>query len=57
MVLTKAEKEALKEKFDNPSKKVLCPRCGAELQYIERGNSVAAECPTEKCIFAGVRGL
>ena len=57
MELTKIEKAALREKLENPEKKVLCPRCGEELVYLTRGASQIAKCPTENCIFAGVRGI
>ncbi len=51
------EKEALKEKLNNPEKKVKCPRCGNEIIYEKRGNSVAVECKTDGCIYGGIRGL
>ena len=57
MELTEKEKAALMEKLDHPNKEVLCPRCGEPLAYVERGNSVSAECPREGCIFAGIRGI
>ena len=49
--------EALWEKMKNPSKLVKCPRCGNEILYIERGNSIAVECKTQDCIHGGIRGI
>ena len=57
MVLTEEEKKALREKRDNPQQLVKCPRCGNEIIYEVRGNSVAVECKTPKCIYGGIRGL
>ena len=57
MVMTEAEKNALYEKYDHPEKNVKCPRCGNEIIYEKRGNSIAVECKTPKCIFGGLRGL
>ena len=57
MVMNKKEKDALNEKLNNPTKKVICPRCGSELIYEVRGNSIAVECPTKNCIYGGLRGL
>lgn len=51
------EKKALQEKLNNPDKKVICPRCGNEIMYENRGNSTAIFCKTPKCIFGGIRGL
>ena len=48
---------ALEEKLEIPDKTILCPRCGNEITYEERGNSIAVECKTEGCIFGGLRGL
>jgi ribosomal protein S27AE len=49
--------EALREKLDNPRKTVKCPRCGNEIIYVERGNSIVVECKTQDCISGGIRGL
>ena len=57
MILTEKEKEALYEKWDHPERKVICPRCGKELVYEERGASLYVGCKTPKCIFTGVRGI
>lgn len=57
MVMNNEEKRALRRKFDNPEAKVLCPRCGNEIIYEKRGNSIAVECKTPKCIYGGMRGL
>ncbi len=55
--MTDLEKQALKEKLENPTREVRCPRCGNKIVYEKRGNSVAVECKTIGCIFGGVRGL
>ena len=57
MVMNDKEKAALKEKMENPDKYVKCPRCGNEIIYEIRGNSIAVECKTPTCIFGGVRGI
>ena len=57
MELSKEEREALYEKWDNPNKKVICPRCGNEIVYEERGASLFVGCKTPKCIFTGLRGI
>lgn len=57
MVLTENEKKILFEKWEHPERKVLCPRCGKELVYEQRGNSLFVGCKTPKCIFTGERGL
>lgn len=57
MVMTEKEQNALQEKLYNPTKYVKCPRCGNEIIYEERGNSIAVECKSPKCIYGGIRGL
>lgn len=57
MVLTEKEKKALFDKWNNPDKTVLCPRCGKELVYEQRGASLFVGCKTKNCIFTGIRGL
>lgn len=57
MVLNDKEKEAIQKKMDNPDDKVDCPRCGSELEYFERGNSIAIICKTKGCICGGLRGI
>lgn len=54
---TAADWGALDEKLNDPQRHVICPRCGKEIIYNERGNSIAVECETKDCIFGGVRGL
>lgn len=54
---TEADWAALRAKIDNPQEKVICPRCGKELEFKDYGSSYGAECPTEGCIFGGVRGI
>ena len=55
--MTEKDYEVLHEKLDNPEKIVYCPRCGNEIIYEKRGNSIAVECKTPKCIYGGIRGL
>lgn len=57
MVMNDMERKALTEKMNDPKKTVYCPRCGNEIIYEQRGNSIAVECKTPKCIFGGIRGL
>lgn len=57
MVMNKSETEAIKDKLNNPEKNVKCPRCGNEIIYEKRGNSIAVECKTKNCIYGGIRGL
>ena len=57
VTMTKKEYEALWEKLDHPEKKVICPRCGNEIIYEIRGNSIAVECKSPNCIYGGIRGL
>jgi UDP-N-acetylmuramyl tripeptide synthase len=54
---TEVEWDALDEKLENPTETVICPRCGNEIAYEERGNSMYVHCMTAGCIFGGVRGL
>ena len=56
-MMNEKERNALDEKLNNPEKKVICPRCGNEIVYEKRGNSIAVECKTKKCIYGGLRGL
>ena len=49
--------KVLDEKMNNPDKKVICPRCGNEIIYEKRGNSIAVECKTKDCIYGGIRGF
>ncbi len=51
------ENKALDEKENNPNKKVICPRCGKELQYRDFGNSYEVKCPTEGCLKSVFRGI
>ena len=54
---TEAEWDALDEKMETPTEKVICPRCGNEILYYEYGNSISVKCATKGCIFGGIRGL
>ena len=56
MILTEKEKMALRVKMENPDKRVVYPRCGAEIIYEEHGNSIVVECSTKGCIYGGLRG-
>jgi hypothetical protein len=44
-------------KANAPNVDLTCPRCGNEIGYEERGNSISVHCLTEGCIFGGIRGL
>ena len=57
MVMSDKEMNALQEKLNNPDSDVKCPRCGNNIIYEERGNSIAVECLTPNCIYGGIRGL
>lgn len=57
ITMTKKDYDVLDIKLNNPDKKVLCPRCGNEIIYEKRGNSIAVECKTPDCIHGGIRGL
>jgi hypothetical protein len=57
LFISKKEYEALDEKLNNPEKTVKCPRCGNDIIYEKRGNSIAVECKTKNCIYGGIRGL
>ena len=43
VTMSEQEYEVLEEKLNNPEKKVICPRCGNEIIYEKRGNSIAVE--------------
>ena len=55
--MNKKDYDVLEEKLENPDKAVKCPRCGNEIVYEKRGNSIAVECKTKGCIYGGIRGL
>lgn len=57
MLMNESEKKTLREKLENPKKIVKCPRCGSEIIYEKRGNSIAVECTKRNCIYSGIRGL
>ncbi len=57
MDMTKAEKEALIKKMDNPEIKVACPRCGKNIIYKKIGNSIIVKCESDNCIEGSLRGL
>ena len=57
MDMTNREKEALWYKMDHPDESVKCPRCGGEILYVTRGNSISIECEKDDCIFGGIRGI
>lgn len=56
-MMTEKDYKVLDEKLNNPRKVVKCPRCGNEIIYEKRGNSIAVECRTKNCIYGGIRGL
>lgn len=51
------EIQALNDKFDNPDKEIICPRCGKALLFRVVGNSCEVWCPTQGCLYDGMRGL
>ena len=55
--MTEAEKKAVCDKLFNPEKRVICPRCGNEIDWREHGNSAIAYCKTPNCISGTIRGL
>lgn len=57
VTMNKKDYDVLEEKLENPDKAVKCPRCGNEIVYEKRGNSIAVECKTKGCIYGGIRGL
>ena len=57
VTMTEKDYDILEMKLNNPEKKVICPRCGNEIIYKKRGNSIAVECRTRGCIRGGIRGL
>ncbi|MEE1503246.1 MAG: hypothetical protein UGF89_03240 [Acutalibacteraceae bacterium] len=57
VVMNEKDYEALDKKLNNPEETVKCPRCGNDIIYEKKGNSVAVECKTHNCIFGGIRGL
>lgn len=59
MVIKFSEEElnALEKKALEPSKRVICPRCGKELIFKEFGKSYQVKCPTEGCIIENCRGI
>ena len=54
---TSGEWDALDKKINNPTAKVICPRCGKEIAYEEVGNSISVKCVSTGCIFGGIRGV
>ena len=57
MVLNEKEKEAIKKKMEKPNTDVVCPRCGEKLKYEDLPSAISVWCPTEGCIFGGLRGI
>ena len=51
------DKNALMQKAKNPESDVVCPRCGAPLQYREVNASYEVKCKTTDCLKMTVRGL
>ena len=54
---TDDEIRAMREKRLHPQARVLCPRCGKELQYREVENSCEVKCQTKDCVKMTVRGI
>lgn len=57
MAFKEVEKKALREKFENTGKKVVCPNCGALLQYRSFDTAEEVFCPTKGCLRAAIRGI
>lgn len=59
MVIKYADKEieALDKKLNNPTGKIICPRCGKQLLFIEHQSSCTVKCETEGCLEGTVRGI
>ncbi len=57
VTMNEKDYKVLDEKLKNPDKVVKCPRCGNDIIYEKRGNSIAVECKTKGCIYGGIRGL
>lgn len=57
VMMTKEDHDVLAYKLEHPDEVVICPRCGNEIIYEKRGNSIAVECKTPNCIYGGIRGL
>ena len=57
VMMTEKDYKVLDDKLKHPNKAVTCPRCGNEIIYEKRGNSIAVECKTHGCIYGGIRGL
>lgn len=53
----KEEWAALEEKIMHPEKKVICPRCGKELNAKVAGNSMQVKCKTANCLVETIRGI
>lgn len=49
--------DALSRKLEQPAAKVVCPRCGKEIQFKRIDRSISVKCSSEGCLFGGVRGL
>ena len=57
MELKKREIDILQDKLYNPNKKVLCPKCGAELLYEEYPSASRVLCPREVDVEIVARGI
>jgi hypothetical protein len=51
------ERQALRDKLNSPDKEIICPRCGAVLIFRQIGNSCEVKCPTQGCLYGGIRGF
>ena len=54
---SKEERKAINKKLENPNDKVLCPRCGKELVFREKGTSYSVKCLSDNCLVANFRGI
>ena len=57
IVFTREEIDAMHEKIHDPSKEVICPRCGGELLFREFPTAVEVYCETEDCLRGSIRGI
>ena len=44
-------------KNEKPIENIVCPRCGNQMVYDERGNSHIVTCETPSCVNYGIRGI
>lgn len=57
MELKNNEIYALEDKMMNPSKDVICPRCGGKIEFVKYETAALAKCVTDGCIKMTIRGI